>query len=56
MFVLDDKPAKTALYRGARKVLEGRTMFIATDIQSPAAAFVTVENPAKQSGRHHGPR
>ena len=49
MFVLDDKPAKTALYRGARKSLEGRVMFIAADIGSPAAAFVTVENPAKQS-------
>ena len=49
MFVLDDKPAKVALYRGARKALEGRVMFVATNTASPAAAFVTVENPAKQS-------
>ena len=49
MFLLDDTPAKVALYRGARASLEGRAMFIATDAQSPAAAFVTVEDPAKDS-------
>jgi hypothetical protein len=35
------------LYRGARHSLEGRVMFVATDDKSPAAAFVTVENPLK---------
>ncbi len=49
LFLLDDAAQKTALYRGARRSLEGRAMFINTDDKSPAAAFVTVENPAKQS-------
>ncbi|HET7083362.1 MAG TPA: Ca2+-dependent phosphoinositide-specific phospholipase C [Rhizomicrobium sp.] len=49
LFVLDDTPQKTALYRGKRASLEGRAMFIVTDDKSPAAAFVTVENPAKQA-------
>jgi len=45
LFVLDDNAQKVALYRGARHSLEGRVMFVATDEKSPAAAFVTVENP-----------
>jgi hypothetical protein len=45
LFVLDDNARKVALYRGARRSLEGRAMFVATDEKSPAAAFVTVENP-----------
>jgi hypothetical protein len=49
LFVLDDTPQKTAFYRGARHSLEGRAMFIATDDKSPAAAFITVENPVKQA-------
>jgi hypothetical protein len=49
LFVLDDTPQKTALYRGKRQSLEGRAMFISTDDKSPAAAFVTVENPVKQA-------
>ncbi len=47
LLVLDDDPPKVALYRGARHSLEGRVMFVATDDKSPAAAFVTVENPLK---------
>lgn len=49
LFFLDDTPQKTALYRGKRLSLEGRAMFISTDDKSPAAAFVTVENPVKQA-------
>lgn len=49
LFVLDDTPQKTSLYRGKRQSLEGRAMFIVTDDKSPAAAFMTVENPVKQS-------
>lgn len=49
LFVLDDTPQKAALYRGKRQSLEGRAMFIATDDKSPAAAFMTVENPVKQA-------
>jgi hypothetical protein len=49
IFLLDDTPQKTTLYRGTRHSLEGRAMFISTDDKSPAAAFVTVENPTKQA-------
>ena len=49
LFLLDDTAQKTALYRGTRTSLEGRAMFIATDAQSGAAAFITVENPARQA-------
>jgi hypothetical protein len=47
LFVLDDDAHKIALYRGARRSLEGRAMFVTTDEKSPVAAFVTVENPLK---------
>jgi hypothetical protein len=47
LFVLDDNARKVALYRGSRHSLEGRAMFVATDDKSPAAAFITVENPLK---------
>jgi hypothetical protein len=47
LFVLDDNARKVALYRGPRRSLEGRAMFVATDEKSPAAAFVTIENPLK---------
>jgi hypothetical protein len=49
LFMLDDNAQKVALYRGARHSLEGRAMFVATDEKSPAAAFVTIENPLKDS-------
>ena len=47
LFLLDDSKEKAALYRGTRRSLEKRMMFISTDTQSPAAAFVTVEDPIK---------
>ena len=49
LFVLDDVAPKVALYRGARHSLEGRAMFVNTDDKSPAAAFITDENPAKDA-------
>ena len=49
LFLLDDTLQKTAIYRGSRHSLEGRAMFVSTDDKSPAAAFVTVENPIKQA-------
>jgi hypothetical protein len=49
LFLLDDTPSKIAAYRGTRHSLEGRAMFIATDDKSPAAAFITIENPVKQA-------
>ena len=49
LFVLDDGQEKVALYRGTRHVLEGRVMFVCTDDKSPAAGFITIENPAKDA-------
>jgi hypothetical protein len=49
LFLLDDAAQKVALYRGARHSLEGRAMFVNTDDKSPAAAFVTHENPIKEA-------
>jgi Phosphoinositide phospholipase C, Ca2+-dependent len=51
LFVLDDDAKTTALYQGARRGLEGRAMFIATDEQSPVAAFVTIDDPARNGPR-----
>ncbi len=50
MFAMDESGAKPALYRGARKSLEGRAMFINTD-EGPAAAYVTLNEPAELSAR-----
>jgi hypothetical protein len=50
LFLLDDSKEKVGLYRGARASLEKRVMFISTDEKSPAAAFITVEDPSKAPG------
>lgn len=47
IFLLDDSRAKVALYRGSRRALEKRVMFVATDTNSPAAAFITIDDPTK---------
>lgn len=47
LFLLDDTKDKVALYRGNRHSLEKRVMFINTDPDSPAAAFLTIEDPTK---------
>jgi hypothetical protein len=41
---------KVAIYRGAR-FLEGRVMFINTDEQSPAAAYLTLNRPVEDGER-----
>jgi hypothetical protein len=41
-----------ALYRGARRSLEGRAMFVNTDEASPAAAYLTLNDPIAQRGPH----
>jgi hypothetical protein len=51
LFALDESPAKVAVYRGARKSLEGRVFFINTDEQSPAAAYLTLNEPVRQAER-----
>ncbi|CAN5272301.1 hypothetical protein BH10PSE3_BH10PSE3_39360 [soil metagenome] len=50
-FALDEGTAKVALYRGARASLEGRTMFVKTDETSPAAAYLTLNDPVVQKDR-----
>lgn len=42
---LDEDARKVALYRGARRSLEGRAMFINSDEASPASAYLTLNDP-----------
>ncbi|MBB3957284.1 phosphatidylinositol-specific phospholipase C1-like protein [Novosphingobium sediminicola] len=51
LFALDEAPEKVALYRGHRSSLEGRVMFINTDEQSPAAAYLTLNRPVEDADR-----
>lgn len=50
-FALDESPQKVAVYRGTRRALEGRAMFVNTDEQSPAAAYLTLNDPIGQKDR-----
>jgi hypothetical protein len=51
MFALDESPAVVAVYRGARKSLEGRVCFINTDETSPAAGYLTLNEPVELQDR-----
>ncbi|MBM0170355.1 phosphatidylinositol-specific phospholipase C1-like protein [Altererythrobacter sp. C41] len=51
MFALDEGPEKVALYRGDRVSLEGRVLFVNTDEDSPAAAYLTLNHPIRQAER-----
>jgi hypothetical protein len=48
-FALDEGPAVVATYRGKRRSLEGRVMFINTDEKSPAAAYMTLNEPQQDA-------
>jgi hypothetical protein len=50
-FALDEPPAKVAIYRGNRRSLEGRLSFINTDETSPAAAYLTLNEPIEDTHR-----
>lgn len=50
-FALDEGPEVVAVYRGERASLEGRIMFINTDEQSPAAAYLTLNDPVRDAAR-----
>ncbi len=50
-FALDEDPDKIAVYRGKRASLEGRAMFVNTDEASPAAAYLTLNDPIKDRAR-----
>lgn len=51
LFALDEPPAKVAVYRGSRRSLEGRVFFINTDEDSPAAAYLTLNDPVRDRER-----
>lgn len=50
MFALDEPPEHVAVYRGARRSLEGRVLFVNTDEASPASAYITL-NEAEDAPR-----
>lgn len=51
LFALDEGPQKVALYRGSRRSLEGRVLFVNTDEDSPAAAYLTLNDPQRDAER-----
>lgn len=51
LFALDEGPEKVAIYRGERASLEGRVFFINTDEHSPAAAYLTLNDPIAEGDR-----
>ena len=51
MFALDCPPDQVARYREGRKVLEGRVAFVNTEETSPAAGYITLNEPKELSAR-----
>jgi len=51
LFALDEGLETVAVYRGQRKSLEGRVFFINTDEASPAAAYLTLNDPLAEGER-----
>ena len=51
LFALDEDPDKVAVYRGKRRSLEGRAFFVNTDEHSPAAAYLTLNDPIADAAR-----
>jgi hypothetical protein len=51
ILAMDESPDVVAVYRGARKSLEGRMMFVNIDEASPAAGYITLNEPIKQHDR-----
>ena len=51
LFALDEDPDKVAVYRGGRRSLEGRVFFVNTDETSPAAAYLTLNDPVAEADR-----
>jgi hypothetical protein len=46
LFALDEAAPHVAAYRGARRSLEGRVLFVNTDEASPAAGYITLNEAA----------
>lgn len=53
LFALDEGPEKVAIYRGKRRSVEGRVFFVNTDENSPAAAYMTLNDPIAEAERIH---
>ena len=51
MLAMDEGPDVVAVYRGARRSLEGRMMFVNIDEKSPAAGYITLNEPIKEHDR-----
>lgn len=51
MFALDCPPDQVSRYRGDRKVLEGRVAFVNVDVNSPAAGYITLNEPKEQTAQ-----
>ncbi len=51
LLAMDEGPDKVAVYRGDRRSLEGRVFFINTDEASPAAAYLTLNDPVGEAAR-----
>ncbi len=51
LFALDEDAPVVARYRGARRSLEGRVFFVNTDETSPAAAYLTINDPVADGAR-----
>jgi hypothetical protein len=51
MFAMDESPPVVAVYRGGRANLEGRVAFVNTDEASPAAGYITLNEPIELSAR-----
>lgn len=51
MLAMDEDPDVVAVYRGNRKSLEGRAMFVNIDENSPAAGYITLNEPIKENAR-----
>lgn len=54
LFALDAPPDQVARYRGDRAVLEGRVMFVNIDEASPAAGYITLNDPVGEGARIRG--
>eukprot|EP01035_Chromulina_nebulosa_P068734 gene68734-94193_t len=51
MIALDCPPDQVVRYRGDRRVLEGRAAFVNTDPTSPAAGYITLNEPRELAGQ-----
>jgi len=51
MLAMDESPEVVAVYRGQRKNLEGRMMFVNIDAASPVAAYETLNEPQELAAK-----